>query len=646
MKILEHRWYWALAALLSIPLAAYLAFGRSLILGFAPIDDILLVTQNLAAHGLSWEHLKLAFTTYDPELYIPLTLASFQVDFSLGGLMPHQFHLTNLLLHACNGVLAALLLRKLTGSRWGSVLGGLLFAVHPLQTEAVVWIAGRKDLLFALFALLSLLFWTDRERGWWRTALSIGFLALALLAKVTAVIVLPLWVLIDWFVGRQKREKTEKRGKRWWQQKISDLSSLFSLSNLFSLSSLAPLSGLVLCTIFGLVSLGGKERVLGSQPVFEMLLTGFRSVWFYVTQFVAPVSLSISHEWAGGFSPTHPALWAGTLLTAGATWQAWRCRQRAPWVTFGWLFFLIALAPTFLGSRKGGMLLFAVDRYAYVPLLGLVFLAAETGRRAAERWSAGKIAAGAGLAVVGIAILLSRAQTRTWDSPEKIFEQALRVTPSSVGSRVSLASVILQKGDTEKAFVVLKEGLKYGKDKELNLLAGQIYAKAGDTASAREQFATVLNEDPKNPDALFALGSLDEQEQDHDAALEEYRKAVDADPSYVSARNGIARISLQRNDDATAEAELAAALHWNPSTGESHRLLGLHLEKKKDYAGAEDHLRKAIDSRGKSVDLLLALAGVLHAQGKDAEAKTTLEEVLRADPRNGEAKEMMNSLHP
>ncbi len=612
-----NRRLWLGSLVAGIPLAVYLAFGRALILGFAPIDDILLVTQNLAAHGLSWEHLKLAFTTYDPELYIPLTLVSFQVDFSLAGLAPHQFHLTNLLLHMGNGILVTLLLRKLTGSRWGSMLGGLLFAIHPLNTEAVIWISGRKDLLFSFFALSSLFFWTDRERSHRRTALSIVYLLLALLAKVTAVIVLPLWVLIDWYRGKPMAMMAA--AKRY-------------------------LPGLVLCVAFGIVSYGGKERVLGSQPIVEMAMTGFRSIWFYVSQFFLPTSLSISHEWVKGFSFANGELWAGVVLTVAATWLAWCWRDRRRWFAFGWAFFLLAILPTFLGSRKGGMLLFAVDRYAYVPLLGLVLLAVETGRRAAERWNAEKIVAGVGVALAAILILVSRAQTRMWDSPEALFGHALAVTPASVGSRVSLASVILQKGDTEKAFAVLKEGLRYGEDRELNLLAGQIYAKAGDTASAREQFATVLNADTKNPDALFALGSLDEQEQNFDAALEEYRKAVDADPSFVSALNGIARISLQRGDAAAAEQVLAQALRWNPSAGESHRLLGLHLEEKKDYTDAEGHLRKAIDSRGKSVDLLLALARVLHAQGEDAEAKTTLEEVLRADPRNAEAKALMNEL--
>src|SRR3990167_8690965 len=80
----------------------FLAFGHSLFQDFAPIDDTLLVHENLAIRGLSFENLRYVFTHFDPELYIPLTFVSFQINYVLGGLSPFGFHLGNVMLHAAN----------------------------------------------------------------------------------------------------------------------------------------------------------------------------------------------------------------------------------------------------------------------------------------------------------------------------------------------------------------------------------------------------------------------------------------------------------------------------------------------------------------------------------------------------------------
>src|SRR3989338_7768508 len=144
----------------------FLGFGHSIVHDFAPIDDTLLVRENLAIRGLSWENLRYVFTHFDPELYIPLKFVSFQINYVLGGLSPFGFHLGNVMLHVANTSLVFLFVSQLMNAKsikhkekshlsfllypfcFPAGIAALLFAVHPLHTEAVVWIAGRKDLLF------------------------------------------------------------------------------------------------------------------------------------------------------------------------------------------------------------------------------------------------------------------------------------------------------------------------------------------------------------------------------------------------------------------------------------------------------------------------------------------------------------------
>jgi len=129
----------------------------------------------------------------------PLASLSLAVDYALWGSNPFGYHLTNVLLHSACSLLVCLLALGLGASRPVSWIAGLLFAVHPIHTESVAWIAGRTDVLCFLFAGSSLGLFLARERArgsgarrLWLTASLVCF-ALALLAKEMAAVV-PLWI--------------------------------------------------------------------------------------------------------------------------------------------------------------------------------------------------------------------------------------------------------------------------------------------------------------------------------------------------------------------------------------------------------------------------------------------------------------------
>ena len=153
---------------LKIPLfiiLPFLAFGASLFHGFAPVDDSFLIVENLAIRAINWENIYHFFSTYDPELYIPLVFLSFQFNYLIGELAPFNYHLTNILIHIINALLVARILTQLTDKKKLSIFAGLIFAAHPLNAEAVVWLAGRKDLLAGLFFFASLTFYLDFIKG-------------------------------------------------------------------------------------------------------------------------------------------------------------------------------------------------------------------------------------------------------------------------------------------------------------------------------------------------------------------------------------------------------------------------------------------------------------------------------------------------
>src|SRR5436189_5923583 len=138
---------------------AWLVFGQTVAHQFVTYDDPQYVYENAkVAAGLSPESVLWAFTHTVGGNWHPLTVISHMLDCQLFGLNPAGHHFTNLLLHLADTLLLFFVLRLLTGSIWRSASVAALFAWHPLHVESVAWASERKDVLSALFFLLTI--WT------------------------------------------------------------------------------------------------------------------------------------------------------------------------------------------------------------------------------------------------------------------------------------------------------------------------------------------------------------------------------------------------------------------------------------------------------------------------------------------------------
>ena len=536
----------------------FLAFGHSLFQDFAPIDDTLLVRENLAIRGLTLENLRYVFTHFDPELYIPLTFVSFQINYVLGGLSPFGFHLGNVLLHAANAILVFFLVSLLTNAKsikhkgksplyfllcaFCSPAGivAMLFAVHPLHTEAVVWIAGRKDLLFGFFYLLALVAYLRGREGGHRSAWYWGSVVcglLALLSKATAMTLPVTIILLDWFLNDDRR---------------------------ISIKNKIPF--FLLSIVFAFIALSGKERIVGSTSLIDTALVAIRSFGHYLWQLFIPVGFSVFYQQR---DPILDVYFMGSLLSLISLLSlSWYFRNRKPWIAFGALFYLITLSPTFFNFHKGLISFYAVDRYAYLPSIGIIFIAVmllENFRQRIFNFQFSIFNFALVLLLTIALAFLSRYQTKVWDTPESLYTHAVSVDTASVPARATLAQVLRQMGRPAEAFSVLKEGLQYGDDVSYHLEAGNIYASNGQIGDAIVEFTKASRMKPDLPEPIFSIGNLEDQRGNVDLALEYYRKALALDPSYVGARVRIADILLDRGALDEAEDQLKEALQWNPS---------------------------------------------------------------------------------
>lgn len=445
-----------------IALLAIVVFGYAAVTAdFVALDDFKLIVTNPLLQNVDLASIKGMFSSYDPDLYVPLTLISYHVDrIVAGGFAPWMFHLTNLILHSLNAVLVSVVLEKLSGKRSLGLIAGLLFAVHPLHTEAVLWASARKDLLSTLFFLLTIQFYLAGSRS-----KSLIAYALGLLSKVSIVPLPIILILIDWYQGRSLNIKNK-------------------------------IPYFVLSIIFGIVALLGMEGV-ASQGVSTILL-GSKAILFYLQKLILPTGLSVLVPYTDSVAWSNPTLlFAFAIVAAVTVGSIMFTRVRV--CTFAWLFFVIMLIPSFGNFVKGNEfpldVYLASDRYAYIPSIAILFLFALGIDRIRSRLKALGI-----FGLIGIFGLLSFNQSLTWRTTPELYFQVIEHYDNSHLAHNNIASMLIEEGHLDPAIISLKKSLEAKPNSKAFFNLGQIAEKKGDTVSAIKAYEKALEVNPYNLD--------------------------------------------------------------------------------------------------------------------------------------------------
>lgn len=458
----------------------------------------------------------------DPErglYYRPLTVASFAVNYALGGLNPLGYHLGNLLLHAGVTLLVYPLALRLHLDQPGAVAAALLFAVHPLHTEAVAAGVGRADLLAALFSLLSLLLYLRRDP----LPLSLGAYLLALLSKENA-IVLPAILLI---ADLGDPEATPSRGLL---RRARDLVTQRGMHRYLPYVGVTALYLGVRSLVLGGLQLPSPsylDNPLAHTDPGTRLLTALVIVAKYLGLFILPLHLSADYSYNAiplVTSAADPrflvaALALGLLLLLMATGRA---------LSFGILFFGLTLLPV-------ANLLFPVgtimaERLLYLPSFGLSFMAGAVfswGFRAFGGKPLSGLTQRSLLLSFGVVLFLCSLRTvlrnREWRDQFSLFQSAIAVSPGSAKVHNNL-------------------GVHYG-------MHGQLL-------EAQREFEEALRILPRYPEALFNLGLIYRRRGLLAQAEQAYRTAIRVKPNFPEAHQNLAVLYRLQGRQEEAEREL------------------------------------------------------------------------------------------
>ncbi len=514
-------------------------------------------------------HLLTAFTAGAGQYWRPVFLAWLYLQRVLFGFHPAGWHAGLVVLHAIVTVLVFRLATRLTGDRRTGVIASLLFGFHPALIESVAWAAGAPDPLLAAFFIPAFLFsldWRER-RSFGALAASLGFYALALMAKEPA-IVLPAviaaycWLIDDAAPGRLRR----------------------------SLAATIPYLPFAAVSLFThwLLMRGASYATSPATPL-RTVLTWPSLLVFYLRLLVwpAPVSPSYDVYFVTSFGVRQVLLPLLMVLAIAAAISYWsRClwpdgdrRRRLGLFACAWI--ALGLLPVFYLKPLPGFD-FAHARYLYLACIGFSLFAAIAIRSLPSR--------GAGVlglslcqftvimgAVAGL-IVANLWQQGYWHDNYTLFSRGVAVAPRNPIALTNLGIEVGKRGRYQEAIELFQRALRHNPlDWNANFSLGYTYLVLGRFAEAEPllENAVRLHDLNADPDQ-FAYLAMAAVRNGHAARAEwALGQAVQRAPNVVRYHLALALVFEKQGKTSAATIEYNEVLRLDPGNGEARRRLAL-----------------------------------------------------------------------
>lgn len=502
---------------------------------------------------------------------------------SLGG-KPIAFHLLNVLLHMVNATLLMLLLRRVSGAEGLLPIGaGILFALHPLNTEVVAWPSCFPELCYVAFGLSALL-----AHATGRSINACLLFGLACASKETAVVFLPLIVLLDlWRPSPSRR--------------VLGIAPYLGVAALYLLARTIVLGGLI------------PPRAHGLRTAWDAILNAPLLLLLYVKQMVVPVPLLVQHVVSLVTSPADPRFLGGLGVLGVAAAAVWRVRRTRPDLAFAACLIVIPLLPALYLPGLGRDPY--AERYAYLGVAGFCWLLVGglgLAARRAPTWA---------FPVVVYALCIAAAATTArrcgdWHDDGTLGAASMRDEPRAAVGYLLRGDWLKREVRAYEAWQVYQAGLmRVPESVELQQDATGLGMELGhltrDQVMATFERLVPLTRD--SAPSQFNLGASLLGGGRLDAAQAAFARALELSPESAPSMTALGTIAMLRGDARTAIDWSRRALSIDPDLLAARRLLGFALLRSGDAKGAIE-----------------ALERVVREDPKDTEARDRLAEAYRA----------------
>ncbi len=602
--------YWKPLALTIILLVV---FGQTVFFNFVNWDDPHYLVNNPAIQNLSWGHVKQILTPGaipEEQLYIPVTYLSHLAESALFGFSAGVVHGVNLLLHLLNVLLLYQLFKRWSNESWIAFAGAVLFAVHPLQAEAVAWAMGRKELLSTTFGLICLLGWQGFLEEHRRNSLlvAISAAALAMLCKPTMIMLPVLLLLVAWAVHEERLSRRELLAALpliVLAATVLGLNRLIAAPTMASEAStpLALIQAAYLPALFN----GWLERLLLLAPPMPHYRLGALS----------PSSISWLHA-------------LPLLILLGGLAIAFRHGQRRLW--FGLCFAILAALPAIGILVLRNRYFVTADRYGYFPLIGVWFTAAIVLGQLAPTWRR----AYTGLLVIFtcLAVVQTYRVTGIWRESRSLWEYVLRREPEHPIAHNALANALAEAGEHNLARHHYRTAALLQTDYPQPRYNLAMILIDSDPRQARRLLRHALIADPAFATAWHQLGTLHRNAGEPKAALNAYSRALIANPGLATAWFDRAQLHQDSGDLEAACRDLAQALRRRPDWSRAHFKLAVCHHRLSQPADAMLHYQRAIALDPTYHEAWYNMALLLQGLGQTQPARHALGQALALSPED------------
>ncbi len=555
-------------------------------------DDSDYVTGNPLIRTLSPAALWRMWSQFYYSHYIPVTLMSYALDYQLWGLNPLGYHLTNVLLHALNGVFVYVVCQRLQPSRFVAGLAAVLFIMHPVQVESVAWVSERKNVLSLFFFLLAMLAHMrsrTAEAQWYTSWLARGCYVLALFAKPIVVGAPLLFMAYDvYWAGYSRRRAI--------------------LVNL-------PLLGLglleAILTVQAVWGSTPSKLYWGNSPWLTALLM-LRICWEYMMSLVAPLNLNVRYVYKVADLAGDIRIWLGVGVLGLLALVAWRQPFGKPLSRFAILWVVVFFLPV------ANIIPFTIqraDRYLYLPSIALFLLSAVGVHGVCQRLPSPRARCLLGVGLVALLLpllILTVERTKVWANSGSLWQDHLADYPDSVNGLLNLGIYDFEQQAYAQAEQTFRQILPYNpKFAKAYYYLARCASKTGRYTEAISRYREALQLQPREKVYYNNMGYAFFQLKRYPEAIAAYKEALALAPKYTRARINLADAALRLRDFALARETFEALLRRRPrhfwaTFGLCQTFVGLE-----DFASAEPRCQQAVRLQPRHARSLEHLAYVL-----------------------------------
>jgi len=620
---------------------------------FVHYDDSVYVTDNLQVQsGISAANIRWAFTFADKEgnYWQPLTWLSHMLDCELYGLRPGGHHLTSLIFHTLNTLLLFLVLHRMTGAFWESVLVAALFSLHPINVESVAWVAARKNVLSTLFWLLSMaayVFYTARP-GLARYLLTLLVLTAGLMAKPMLATLPFVFLLLDyWPLGRLRLGPLVGSGSG--NPRRVNIFGYHALPEFCLLLEKVPMLVLSFASIhITLLSLQPYGNVIPTKfmPMSLRFSNALVSYAGYVGKMIWPQNLAALYPYPGEL-PVWQTAGAGMFVICASVLVLRTCRPR-PYLLVGWFWYLGTLVPA-IGLVQGGVWPKMADRFAYVPFIGLFIIIAwgVPDILSARRHKKVLMAIAAGIVLPAL-MVCSWFQIGRWQNSITLFKHAIEVTDKNWLAHTNLGRAFFDQGRLDAAIDHFHKALAIKPNSVPALYnLGKALSDSGNIDRAAWFYQKTLEIKPDYTGAHNNLGNILANRGDFENAEWHYQEVLRTNPEHVDAHNNLANVLAAQGKLDEAVRLYTEAIRISPGYANAHYnfgnlLLKMDLEK---FNQAAAYFFEMVENRSEYAPALHQVGAVLARQGRISKASVFFSKATQINPDYGPVRQDLENMH-